>query len=169
MSTLLLATVLCGGLYPNVSPTDKLQVSATVMGGTGLSLAGVGKQTYAARSPAFIIAEVGLVHPQVEWLELAPSVMLEVEGRVGFALLPKVRARLPGKRARLYAVGGLPIFVAPYSMLGIQAGFGISIALHKRIALVAEGTATAYVWGSDLMKKSALGKLDGQLGIKVTF
>jgi hypothetical protein len=169
MSTLVIASVLCGGLYGNVAPAEKLQVSATVMAGTGISLVGVNKHTYADRSPTFLIGEVGIVHPQVDWLELAPSMMLEVEGRVGVALLPKIRARLPGKRVRLWALAGLPIFVAPYSMLGVQAGFGLSIALHKRIALVGEFSASAYVWGSDLMKKSALGKLDETFGIKVTF
>ncbi len=169
MSTLVMAAVLCGGLYGNVAPAEKLTISSTVMAGTGMSLVGVGKRTYGARSPTFLIGEVGIVHPQLDWLELAPSLMLEVEGRVGLALLPKVRARLPGKRVRIWAMAGLPVFVAPYSMLGVQAGFGLSIALHKRIALVGEFSASAYVWGSDLMKKSALGKLDESFGVKVTF
>jgi hypothetical protein len=169
MSALFLSTVLCGGLFANVAPAEKLEVSATVMAGTGMSLAGVAKHTLAARSPTFLIGEVAIAHPNLDWLELAPSLMLEVEGRVGFALLPKIRARLPGKRVRIWATAGLPVFVAPYSMLGVQAGAGISIKLHARVALVGEFTATAYVWGSDLMKGAALAKLDETFGVRVFF
>jgi hypothetical protein len=102
-------------------------------------------------------------------LELAPTIALEVEGRVGVALMPKLRARLPGKRVRIWALAGLPIFFAPYSLLGIQGGAGISLALHKRFALVGEVTATGFVWGSDLMDGGSLVKLDQQLGVRVTF
>jgi hypothetical protein len=169
MIPLFLATVMCGGLFAGVAPAEKLKVSATAMGGTGVSLVGVGKHTFVARSPTFIIGEVGIAHPDLDWLELAPSVMLELEGRVGFALLPKIRARLPGKRVRFWGSAALPIFVVPYSLLGVQVGAGVSVALHPRIALVAEFTATAYVWGSDLIKKTALGKLDESFGLKVSF
>jgi hypothetical protein len=51
----------------------------------------------------------------------------------------------------------------------VQVGAGVSISLHKRVALVGEFTATAYVWGSDLIKKTALGKLDESFGVRVSF
>lgn len=165
----LAATVICGGAVGSVGPAEKLQISASVLAGTGISLAGVAKKTYAARSPAFLLAEVGFVHPQIEWLEFAPTIALEVEGRVGVGLMPKLRARLPGKRVRLWAVGALPIFFAPYSLLGIQGGAGLSVAIHKRLALVGEFTGTGFVWGSDLMKGSALAKLDTTVGVRMNF
>ena len=95
--------------------------------------------------------------------------LLEVEGRVGFGVLPRVRAFVPTKRVKPYGVVGVPIFVAPYSLVGVQAGFGISIELHRRVAVVAEFTGNAYVWGSDLMNKSVLGKLDESFGVRVQF
>jgi len=163
------ATVLCGGAIGAVAPAEKLQVSASVMAGTGISLAGVARRTYAARSPLFLLAEVGFVHPDLEWLEFAPTIALELEGRVGVGAIPKLRARLPGKRVRVWAMVALPVFFAPYSLLGIQGGAGLSVTLHQRVALVAEFSGTGYVWGSDLMSGSALAKLDQTFGVRVSF
>lgn len=169
IATLLTATVLCGGAIGSLAPAEKLQVSASVMAGTGLSLVGVARRTYAARSPLFLLAEIGLVHPDLEWLEFAPTIALELEGRVGIGAIPKLRARLPGKRVRVWAMVALPIFFGPYSLLGIQGGAGLSVALHRRVALVAEFSGTGYVWGSDLMTGSALAKLDQTFGVRVNF
>jgi len=161
--------ILCGGLIGSVAPAEKLHVSASVLAGTGMSLAGSGGTTYARRSPTFLLGEVGIVHPDLDWLEFAPSIAFEVEGRVGIGLMPKLRARLPGKRVRIWALAALPIFFVPYSLLGIQGGAGISVALHKRLAIVAEFTGTGFVWGSDLMNGGSLVKLDQQFGVRVSF
>jgi hypothetical protein len=168
-STIPLVCVLGGGVVGGVAPAEKMHVSSTLMAGTGLSLTGSDGRTYWRRSPAFLLAEVGLRHPDLMWLEFAPALLLEVEGRVGFGLLPRVRAFVPTKRLHPYGVLGIPIFVAPYSLLGVQAGFGFTLDLHKRVALVAEFTGNVYVWGSDLMTKSVLGKLDSALGVRVNF
>ncbi len=168
-STIPLACVLAGGVVGGVAPAEKMHVSTTIMAGTGLSLAGSDGVTYGRRSPAFLLAEVGLRHPDLMWLEFAPALLLEMEGRVGFGLLPRVRAFVPTKRLHPYGVLGLPIFVAPYSMLGVQAGFGFTLDLHKRVALVAEFTGNVFFWGSDLMTSSVLGKLDSSFGVRVHF
>lgn len=168
-STLPLVCALAGGVIGKLAPADKIHVSATIMAGTGMSLTGSGGRTYGARSPVFLIAEVGLRHPDLMWLEFAPTLVLEVEGRVGLGLLPRVRAFVPTRRVQPYGVLGVPIFIAPYSLVGIQAGFGLKIDLHKRIALVVELTGNVFVWGSDLMTSSVLGKLDESLGVRVSF
>ncbi len=161
--------ILCGGAIGLVPPAEKLEVSASVMAGTGMSVTGSGGKSYGRRSPVFLLGEVAIVHPQLDWLEFAPTVMLEIEGRIGVGLMPKLRARLPGKRVRIWALAGLPIFFAPYSLLGIQGGAGISLALHRRVALLAEFTGTGYVWGSDLIDGGSLAKLDSNFGVRVRF
>lgn len=165
----LAAITWCGGAIASVGPAEKLEVTASVMAGTGTSLAGMAGKTYGKRSPTFLLGEVAFVHPDLSWLEFAPTIALEVEGRVGVGLVPKLRARLPGKRVRLWAVVALPIFVAPYSLLGIQGGAGISVNLHKRVALIAEFTGTGFVWGSDLMNNYSLAKLDQSFGVRLRF
>lgn len=169
IAPLLLGTVLCGGAIASVSPAEKIGTTASVMAGTGISLAGQAKRTLGARSPTFLLGEIGLVHPDLDWLELAPTLMLEVEGRVGVGVMPKLRARLPGKRLRVWGVVGLPMFFAPYSMIGAQGGAGAALAVHSRIAIVAEFTGTGYFWGSDVPKGSAVAKLDATLGLRVRF
>lgn len=167
--SLLMSSVLCGGAIGSVSPAETIGTTASIMAGTGISLAGREGKTLGARSPTFLLGEVAFVHPDLDWLELAPTLMLEIEGRVGVGALPKLRARLPGKRLRVWGVIGLPIFFAPYSMLGAQGGAGASLAMHSRVALVAEFTGTGYFWGSDLAKGSAIAKLDATFGLRVTF
>ncbi len=169
ISAFITASLLCGGAIGQLAPAEKLQVSASIMAGSGMSLAGVGGRTYGARSPAFLLGEVALAHPQLQWLEFAPALAFEVEGRVGVGLIPKIRARLGGKRVRVWGLLGLPVFFAPYSLVGVQGGAGLSLALHPRFALVAEFTGTGFVWGSDLMSGSALAKLDQHFGIRVNF
>ena len=169
MIAMMLATVLCGGALPGLATAERLEVSASVLAGTGISLAGSGGKTFARRSPTFLQAEVGLVHPQLPWLELAPTLMLEIDGRIGFGIAPKLRARLPGKRVRAYGVVAMPLFVVPYTLLGVQAGGGLMVALHRRVGLLAEFTGGAYVWGSDLMPNAALGPFNASLGMRVNF
>ena len=169
IASAVMSTVIAGGMVGKVGAVDKLQISATATAGTGLSIAGDGGQTLATRSPAFLNLDVGFTHPQIPWLELAPGVMLELEGRVGFGLLPKVRAFVPWKRFRPFGLLALPVFVAPYSLLGVQGGVGLAVVIHERVALVTEGSATAYFWGSDLIDGGALGKLDLVGGVRVMF
>ncbi len=174
----MIAAALQAGLFcavfGTVGQAEKLSIGAGASAGTGLSLTGSGGKTYTKRSPAFLIGEVGIIHPSIPWLEFVPSVMLELEGRVGVALVPKVRAYIPGgKRVRFWGIAAVPIFVAPYSLVGIQGGAGVSLSLHQRVALFGEFTAGAYVWGTDLMNGSdhsaALGKIDESLGVRVYF
>jgi hypothetical protein len=172
---LLAHVLIAGGAIAALPPAEKLEVSATVAAGSGLSLAGAGGTTFARRSPAFVQVDVGFIHPQLRWLELAPTLMLEVEGRVGFGVMPKVRAFVPlrGRRgpSRMLVYGslGVPAFVAPYTLLGVQVGFGIGVQVHQKFAVVVEGTGAGYFLGSDLMKGAALGKTDAHAGVRVRF
>ncbi len=168
-ATAVLAGVVAGGLVSRVAPAEKLGLSATAMSGTGLSLASAGGGTISNRSPVFLDVEVGFTHPSLPWLEFTPALLLEAEGRVGFGLEPKVRAFLPVRKVSVFGVLGLPVFVAPYSLLGASAGAGLAIHVHRHFAVVAEATASVFFWGSDLMSDSILSKLDVAVGIRIPF
>jgi hypothetical protein len=173
----LLAHVLvAGGAIAALPPAEKLQVSATVSAGSGVSFAGVGGTTFARRSPAFVMVDVGFIHPQLTWLEFAPTLMLEVEGRVGFGVMPKLRAFVPfrgrrGKPSRILAYGslGVPAYIAPYTLVGVQVGIGLGVQLLEHFAVVVEGTGAGYFLGSDRMDGTALGKADVNAGLRVRF
>jgi hypothetical protein len=152
-----------------VAPAPKFGISSTVTTGTGISVASSGGGTLTERSPTFLSVEVGFTHPSLQWLEVSPGLLLEVEGRVGVGLNPKLRAILPLRRVRLYGFVGLPVFVAPYSLVGAQAGPGLAIHVHKHFAFVGEASTMVYFWGSDLMDDSILAKFDLALGLRVVF
>ncbi len=170
MITLALAWVLAGGAVASVSPAEKLNISGTIAAGTGQSMAAARRKTMIARSPAFLSFEVGFRHPQVDWLEFAPQILLEVERRTGFAVNPRLRAFLPQPtKVRVYGVLGLPIFIAPYSLLGVEASAGLLIPLHKHFGFTTEIKVAAYFWGSDLMPDSTIVKIDGAFGVRAQF
>lgn len=157
------------GLLPGLSTVDRIGVNTTVGVSTGLSLAGSHGVTYARRSPAMLSFEVGLVHPHVPWLELAPGILLEVEGRVALGLQAQARMYLTSTRFRPYAVVGVPAFVVPFTLLGAKAGGGVLARLHDRFGIALEVGATVFFLGDDLMPRSALAKLDATLALRANF
>jgi len=163
------ATVLAGGVVGGLPPAEKLTVTAAASSGTGVAVASPGGGTLSGRAPVYLRAEVGFIHPAVRWLEFSPGIWMEVEGRVGFGIVPRLRALLPGRRFFPYGTVSLPVVVAPYSLLGVEAGFGAAFAVHRHLAIAVEATATTFFWGSDLMKGSILARFDAGLGVRVPF
>jgi hypothetical protein len=165
------ATARAGGVIDGLPQAERFGVSATATSGSGLSIAGAGGRLATARSPFALVAEVGFTHPQLAWLEFSPALLLELEGRVGVGVAPKIRAHVPERSRRwdAWGIAAVPAFFAPYSLLGVQVGAGVGFVAHSRLQLVAEAVASAYVWGSDRMDDAALGKLDLLLGVRVTF
>lgn len=165
----LAAGLWAGGVTGSLPPADKLTVTAAASSGTGVAVASPGGGTLSGRAPVFLRAEVGFIHPQARWLEFSPGIWMEVEGRVGFGIVPRLRALLPRRRFYPYATVSVPVVVAPYSLLGVEAGFGAAFTVHRHLALTLETTATTFFWGSDLMKGSILARFDAGLGVRVPF
>lgn len=172
---ILWAALVAGGATPNLSPTDGLEIRATATAGSGRSITGFAGKTYTRRSPLFLNVDVGFVHPRMSWLEFAPTLMLELEGRVAIGANPKLRALLPlankgiMRRFRPFGLVGAPVFLRPYKLVGAQAGAGIRIKITGRTSLLGQATATVFFMGDDLMNNSALGKLDIEVGLTVRF
>lgn len=173
-TTVCAAALWASGPLPNLAPAERWEVSANATVGSGLSLAGAGGATLIARSPAFLNIDLGLKHPQMRIVEFAPTLMLELEGRVAVGGNAKIRAFVPHRRAgpprfRIFGQAGVPVFFAPFTLVGLQVGAGFTLRIHSRFSLIAVGTATGYVLGSDLMQSGALGKLDVEAGLRVKF
>lgn len=168
-TVLLLAGVVAGGVTSRLPPAEKLTVTAAASSGTGVSVASPGGGTLSGRAPTYLRAEVGFIHPSLPWLEFSPGIWMEVEGRVDFGIVPRLRALLPGRRFFPYGTLGVPVVVAPFSLLGVEAGFGAAFTVHRHLAITVETTATTFFWGSDLMKGSILARFDAGLGLRVPF
>ena len=167
---MLQSALLAGGLTQSIPPADSVDISTRMTTGTGLSVAGAGGTSLTARSPGFLTAEIGMRPSTLSGLELTGGFTMEVEGRTSLGLLARARAHIPSRRRISgYAIGGVPLFVHPFSLLGAQVGLGTQLEVHRHVSLVAEGTATAFFAGSDLMKGSVLGKFDLGLGLEIRF
>ena len=146
-----------------------IAVSSTVLLGTGVSLAPGPTRAQINRSPALLTLDAGFSHPELQWLELSPAMMVEMERGVSFGLAFRVRAFVPLGRIRPYALAGLPFFVVPRTLLGARAALGIAAELHRHFAIAAEFGPTVFFAGDDLAAGGTLTKLDGSVGIRVSF
>ena len=149
---------------------DGLAMSASVTTATGVSVApGPEDNTLMARSPVQLTMDLGFRHPDFSWLELSPALLLEVEGRVGFGLAARARAFLPLRKVGVYGFVGVPAFLAPYTLFGVQGGAGMALPIFSVLSLTGEFTANVFFAGNDLNEGKALGKFDGSFGIRVDF
>lgn len=164
-----LSATLMGGVTSSVAPAESLHVEAMASTATGLSLAGTGQQTLRRRSPMTLNLAAGFRHPQWPWLEAAPGIQFELEDRVSFAVRPTLRAFLPRARPRLYGLVGAVLYVFPFTMHGVEAGFGVAHPVGTSVSLTADLTATTFIGGSDLMTGSGLAKIDLALGVRFGF
>lgn len=156
----------------NAEPKEDLgrqKVSVTALGATGVSIAPGYPNTLAKRSPAMLLFDVGFFHPEHQWLEFSPSLMVEFEGGQLFGLGFRLRAFTSVGRIRLYALGGLDGFVAPRKLLGARLGAGVVLPLHRRFSLVTELGPTIYFAGNDLPDRTTVTKLDAGVGFRVNF
>lgn len=145
------------------------KVSITALGATGASLAPGQPQTLIKRSPTLLLFDVGFFHPEHQWLEFSPAMMVEFERGQLFGLGFRLRAFTSLWRLRIYAIGGIEGFVAPRKLLGARLGAGIAFPLHRRFALTTEFGPTVYFAGNDLPERTTVTKLDAGLGLRVTF
>lgn len=144
-------------------------VSSTALLGSGVSMAPGPVRAQANRSPLMLTIDAGFFHPELTWLEFSPAAMLEVERGVGFGLAFRVRAFLPTRRLRPYGTTGISYFMAPFKMFGAQAGLGLALRLHDHFALATELVPAVYFFGNDLTAGGVVAKIDGSIGLRVTF
>lgn len=145
------------------------KVSVTALAASGASLAPGGERTHVMRSPAMLLFDVGFFHPEHQWLEFSPALMMEFERGQNFGLGFRLRAFTSLGPLRLYALGGVEAFVAPRKLLGTRLGAGVAVPLHRRFAIAAEFGPAFYFGGDDIADRSSLIKLDGGAGIRVSF
>lgn len=146
-----------------------IRVSGTALVATGASIAQGADGANANVSPAMLTIDAGFSHPELPWLEMGPGMMLELERGVTFGVAFRMRAFLPTRRIRPYAMVGVPAFVAPQTLFGAQVAGGVAFKLHRVFAIAAEFGPTVFFAGNDLTDGGVLVKVDGALGFRVGF
>lgn len=142
--------------------------TASLSGGSGVSLGtGQGGETVLQRTPAFLDAFVRTYSDEQPSPVLGGGLRIELDGRVSAAGV--FRAELPARLGPIEVrpFAGVPFFVAPFTMLGVELGIGIAWPFSDHLSLVGAFIADAYVWGSDLPDDSVVVMLNAALGLEV--
>lgn len=143
----------------------EIDVGAAV--GTGLSIGTGDASAVSKRSPLFIDLGARTWNDESPEWAWGGSLRLEVEGRASVGIVP--RAELPHAigPVTLRAIVGAPLFFAPFTLLGVEAGATATWKLAPRLGLFAAILFDAYVLGSDLPEGGALIMCNGALGVEL--
>lgn len=170
---LLLFTLLLAAAPPEAKAEKedlgRQKVSVTALAATGASITPGQPRTHVMRSPAMLLFDVGFFHPEHQWLEFSPALMVEFERGQSFGLGFRLRAFTKLGPLRVYALGGVEGFVAPRKLLGARLGAGLAVPVHRHVSIAAEFGPTVYFVGNDIPNNTVLTKLDGALGLRVNF
>lgn len=171
LSPLLLgASLYAGGLTDSIMPDPDLRYGLFAGMGTGISMSGQAKDRRSTRSPMFLSLGASATLSNLPWLTFDAAMLFEFERRVGFGLAPRIRANVhSGTRFKLSAGVGVPVFVAPYTLLGVAAFGRAQVKVLPKLTLYAEPTVTTFIAGTDLVKGQGLMKMDMVLGMNFPF
>lgn len=147
------------------------EIAASVFVGSGVSVGTGGNgeraRTATRRSPTFLDLELGTWNPERPDPVLGAALRLELDGRVAIGIVPRAGVRRRRGALELRAGFGLPIFVAPFSLVGAEVATGLGIALGGGFAFVSDVVIGGYFWGSDLPSNAALVKVDLRIGLEL--
>lgn len=164
MNRLLVVALLLAGA-PAAAQTRETGLGLAA--GTGVELGGGSAETVALRTPFFLDLAGRTWTDEEPDLAWGGSLRVEVEGRASVAIVP--RAELPRRIGpiRLRPGAGVPIFFAPFTMLGVEVGVTAALDLGHGLAATAALTADAFFAGSDVPEGAAVLMFNGALGVEL--
>ncbi len=166
----LFGLALCGLLLPLQVQAQTVAIDVAAGLGSGLEIGGGGGAGVVLHhSPTFTMLDIGLRLDNDQRFELGAALLLEVEGRVGVGVEPRLRINVAGKRLRPYLVAGVPIFFAPYTLYGLSIGPGANYTAWGALNIFGEVLVRAYPFGNDLPDNAALFHVDVVLGVRHAF
>lgn len=153
-------------MVPTLARADR-RFAVDARAATGVSVGGGDGQATAHRTPLYV--EAGAT----SWLDddanvlVGGAVRIEVEDRVsvGGVLRAGLRAELGALELRPFI--GLAAILAPYTLLGPEAGLVLAIDLASPLSLLAFACVDGWLFGSDLPPSSVLFMANGGLGVEV--
>ncbi len=160
-----LAVFLASGLVWAQRPVLEGAASA----GSGASFGSGDGQTVVMPSPVYIDIDVIYYNDEMPKIEYVIGFQAELQGRVSAGLVPQLRFTNGPKQWMVYGLIGFPVIVAPFVMLGPEAGGGLLWRFLPRYGVFAEVVLDLYVIGNDLPKDGILAQLDANLGFRMAF
>lgn len=156
-----------------LAPRTALAQTAIIEGaagaGTGASFGTGNGATVVLMSPVFVDVDVIFSTDEFPKLEYAVALQAEVQGRVSAGIIPQLRLNNGSGKLSLYGLVGVPFFLAPFTMLGVEAGAGVVWRMTETLGLYGEALLDLFIIGNDLQKDGILVRLDGCVGLRVRF
>lgn len=153
-------------IAPTPAHADR-RFAVELRGGSGVSVGGGDGQATAHRTPTYV--EAGAT----SWLDDEASVLLggtvrvEVEDRVSVGGVVRAGLRAELGPLELRPSIGLAAILAPYTLIGPEAGLVVSIELVAPISLLAFVCVDGWLYGSDLPPSTVLFMANGGLGVEI--
>ena len=116
--------------------------------GSGFMRGGFGGLTSAQRSPFTVDVSVMGIR-DAHWL-LGGALRLELEDARAIGGIARVALRHPMGALELRPGAGLPIYIAPRTMVGAEANLGLRVPLSNGFGLMAQLGAAAFFLGNDI-------------------
>lgn len=135
--------------------------------GTGVSVGGGDGQATAHRTPTYVEAGV------TSWLDdeasvlLGGSVRVEVEDRVSVGGVVRAGLRADLGALELRPSIGLAAILAPYTLIGPEAGLVVAIDLLPPLSLLVHVAVDGWLFGSDLAPSTVLVMANGGIGVEI--
>ena len=165
---LMMAVGLCL-LCPLAAEAQRLEVSGSLLAGTGLSV-GMGAGTSLAQRNATAVAvQILAGNSELRWLRYGLTIRSEVEGKVTLGLVPQLMLLRFFGRFSLGGLIGLPLIIAPRSLYGVEVGGVVSFAFVEWAAVVGQLLFSFYPLGSDLPEGSNLTMIQLFVGVEFRF
>ncbi|MCP4674609.1 MAG: hypothetical protein GY854_03665 [Deltaproteobacteria bacterium] len=137
--------------------------------GSGASFGSGDGQTVVLMTPVYMDVDVIFYNDESPKLEYVIGFQAELQGRVSAGIVPQLRLTNGPEKWMVYGLVGVPFVVAPFMMLGVEAGGGLLWRFMPRFGVFAEVVLDLFFIGNDLPDDGMLAQLDANIGFRVSF
>ncbi len=164
-----IAAFLLGALsiaaLPSAASAQTPFLSTQVGVGSGITWGnGPADQTVSRRSPMFVDASLRTWSDEAPTLRWGASLRLEIEGRTSLGVVPRVEIAKKLGDLTITPGVGVPLFFAPFSMLGVEVSTGVLLPLSDTFGISGTAMFDGYFFGSDVPENSAVIMFNLMLG-----
>jgi len=156
-------------LLPAVAGAQALDLIVDASVGTGVRRAVGDGEAISQRAPTYLDVDVGFVFDHDFTSEWGLGMTLQLEDQAAFALTPQVRlvrGRIPW---HFFLGAGVPVYVMPDTLLGLEFGTGLVFDVLDGVGLVGQGAVDWFFAGGDLPKDESLLVFNVSAGVRVLF
>ncbi len=167
----LLCTVIGAAVLLLADPAaaQRTVLEGAASAGSGASFGNGDGQTVVLMTPAYIDIDVIFYNDESPTMEYVIGFQAELQGRVSAGIVPQLRLTTGPKKLMVYGLIGLPFVVAPFMMVGVEAGGGLLWRLMPRFGIFGEVVLDLFFIGNDLQDDGMLAQLDANFGFRVSF